>query len=585
MKIKSIISFWLICILMGIFLILKILILVGLLGATLLTHWIEFICLGLFIPIFWVMIRDYMSKAKDIRESNDYREKLSKVLIDQSHNKIFYEGNIGLIAKELTKNVSEAVNADRCSIWLYNEDRSSIICEQLYLLETDSWETDSEVFRADYPTYFELFERDRIIIANDATTHPATACFKDNYLTPLGVRSLLEVPIIYRGEMIGIIAIDTCHPREWSVIEIEFAQLLSSLYSFAYSIKENVLQQNRVVEIEKFIDRAALVSRTDAKGLITYVNKRFEEVSGYKSKELVGKKHTVLSSGQHGKDFWSDMCKKTMKERKVWNSIIINKTKKNQLFYTDTYIKAEYDEDDALVGFMSIRYDVTDVIRSAQEISKKNTYLEYAAKMIRHDMHSGINTYIPRGVSSLRRRLDDETIQKFKLESPLRMIEEGLSHTQKVYKGVYDFTNLVKKDVVLNKEVCDLKVILLGFLGNTSYRDQVVIEDLVTTTVNESLFCTAIDNLIRNGLKYNDSDTKIVRVYMENKNTLVIQDNGRGLTQDEFNLLSKPYTRKANQKETGSGLGLNICVAILTEHGFTLTCEKNNIGTKMKIKL
>jgi signal transduction histidine kinase len=102
--------------------------------------------------------------------------------------------------------------------------------------------------------------------------------------------------------------------------------------------------------------------------------------------------------------------------------------------------------------------------------------------------------------------------------------------------------------------------------------------------VNESLFCTAIDNLIRNGLKYNDSDTKFVKIYYED-GLITIQDNGRGMTQEDFNHLSKPYTRKEGQKESGTGLGLNICVAILKEHGFRIDCDKNNIGTKITIKI
>jgi signal transduction histidine kinase len=57
------------------------------------------------------------------------------------------------------------------------------------------------------------------------------------------------------------------------------------------------------------------------------------------------------------------------------------------------------------------------------------------------------------------------------------------------------------------------------------------------------------------------------------------------MTQQEFEHLSQPYTRKEGQKEQGSGLGLNICVAILKEHGFTVSCEKNEIGTKIKIKI
>jgi RimK family alpha-L-glutamate ligase len=173
---------------------------------------------------------------------------------------------------------------------------------------------------------------------------------------------------------------------------------------------------------------------------------------------------------------------------------------------------------------------------------------------------------MPRGLSSLERRLSSEDITSLKIEAPIKMIKEGLKHSQKVYKGVYEFTNLVKKDVVLNKSECNLKSILDDYLSSTAYSSQVIIEELPTIEVNEPLFCTAVDNLIRNGLKYNDSDTKFVKITSDEK-YVYIQDNGRGITQEDFDHLSKPYTRKEGQKESGTGLGLNICVAILEEHG------------------
>ena len=70
-----------------------------------------------------------------------------------------------------------------------------------------------------------------------------------------------------------------------------------------------------------------------------------------------------------------------------------------------------------------------------------------------------------------------------------------------------------------------------------------------------------------------------------NDSTLVVQDNGRGISQAEFIELSKPYTRKKDQEESGSGLGLNICIAILKEHNFSITAEKTNPGTKLIIKM
>jgi signal transduction histidine kinase len=269
----------------------------------------------------------------------------------------------------------------------------------------------------------------------------------------------------------------------------------------------------------------------------------------------------------------------------VWNDVVTNKTKDGDLYYVDTYIRARFDANGKLEGFSSIRQDVTEIIKKSNELERKNTYLEHAAKILRHDMHSGINTYMPRGLSSLERRITHEDIVNLKIEAPLKMIKEGLKHSQKVYKGVYEFTNLVKKDVVLNKEECNIKDILKDYLSSTAYISQVVLDDnLPTIELNEPLFCTAVDNLIRNGLKYNDSDSKFVKIYSEG-DSIYIQDNGRGITQEDFNYLSKPYTRKEGQKESGTGLGLNICVAILQEHGFEITCEKNEIGTKMRIKI
>ena len=232
------------------------------------------------------------------------------------------------------------------------------------------------------------------------------------------------------------------------------------------------------------------------------------------------------------------------------------------------------------------------------ELSKKNIYLEHAAKIIRHDMHSGINTYIPRGLNSLQRRLDDE--QKKKLRAPLQLLGDGVKHAQKVYSGVYEFTNLVKENAQMSKTPNNIKQILDEYLSLTAYKNQVLLDDNLPASleVNEPLFCTAIDNLIRNGLKYNDSPTKWVKIYFEgnyNKGSfIIIEDNGRGMTQSEFDELSKPYVRKEGQKEKGTGLGLNICKAILKEHGFELSIEEIEddpdtveieSGTKMRIKI
>ena len=200
-------------------------------------------------------------------------------------------------------------------------------------------------------------------------------------------------------------------------------------------------------------------------------------------------------------------------------------------------------------------------------------------------MHSGINTYMPRGIKSLERRLPKSAVKEYKLEAPLRLLKDGLRHTQRVYEGVKAFTNIVKEDSVLEIENHSLEEILRDYFSDTAYSDQIAIGKLPNISVNKPLFCTAIDNLVRNGLKYNDSDFKMVAITMIDENNIGVIDNGRGMSSEDFKKLSRPYYRKENQVESGSGLGLNITVAILNEHGFGISVEKQESGTLIKIRV
>lgn len=640
--------------------------------------------------------------------SQSYSEILMNVLVHQSSNELFYTGNIDAGAKSVTKEVVDTIDADRASIWLFNGSRDSIILQQLYIKSDSTHYQDIVLHKSDFEQYFLSLEDDPIIIANDAETHKATSCFLESYLKPLGVKSMLDVPVWYKGSLIGVICIESLTSRNWKNEEIQFAQILSSLYSFAYSVKESTKLSNDMIEMEKFLDSSSIISKADNKGKITYVNKKFEEISQYTLEEVLGQDHNIVNSGIHPKEFWADMYKTVITDKSIWNAICTNRAKDGSIYHVDTYIKGEFDSKGQFIGFMSIRQDVTELKRKEIEISnrmnainrsnaviefdlqgnikfandlflntmgystheelvgkhhsifieddlknsqeytdfweslrqgnfysgeiarkkkdgtiiylqatynpimgidgniysvlkiatditesfnqqkeieKKNTYLEHAAKILRHDMHSGINTYMPRGLSSLDRRLTEEQAKELKIDAPLRMIREGLRHTQKVYKGVYEFTNLVKKDVILDRSDCNLRDILVDYLSSTAYRPQVIIEDLGDFSVNEALFCTALDNLIRNGLKYNDSNTKFVKIYRID-GVIYLEDNGRGLSSEDFKHLSQPYVRKEGQQESGSGLGLNICIAILEEHGFSVDCSKlETVGTQIKIKL
>ena len=75
----------------------------------------------------------------------------------------------------------------------------------------------------------------------------------ETYLKPLGIKSMLDVPIMHKNKMIGVICIESLTTREWNGIEVNFAELLSSIYSFSYSIKETNDLNKKIVEIIWFL--------------------------------------------------------------------------------------------------------------------------------------------------------------------------------------------------------------------------------------------------------------------------------------------------------------------------------------------
>jgi hypothetical protein len=148
---------------------------------------------------------------------------------------------------------------------------------------------------------------------------------------------------------------------------------------------------------------------------------------------------------------------------------------------------------------------------------------------------------------------------------------------------IIDFENDGVLDTIVNIGLVNIKDILIKYLENTSYAAQVQISDLMELEVNETLFCNAIDNLIRNGLKYNNSNEKLVKIYAEG-NYIIVEDNGIGMSNKQFEKAIKAENKENSNGEIGLGLGISN--AILKEHGFSFICEKSEgQGSSIKINI
>ncbi|GEM_PF-409427 len=118
------------------------------------------------------------------------------------------------------------------------------------------------------------------------------------------------------------------------------------------------------------IDESSIVSKTNKKGIITYVNKKFCELSGYTEKELLGKPHNIVRHPDTPKEVFQEMWA-TIKQKKIWKGIVKNRTKDGEDYIVDATILPLLNEEQEIIGYVGVRHDITELERSREEIQKQ----------------------------------------------------------------------------------------------------------------------------------------------------------------------------------------------------------------------
>ena len=150
------------------------------------------------------------------------------------HSQVLGQGDVSRAFKQITETAADVLDVERASIWRLVDGGAAIECVDLYERSQERHSAGVRLRAAEVPRYFEALLRERTIRAHNARTDKRTSEFRDGYLDPLGITSMLDAPVFLRGKMVGVVCHEhTGRPRRWQVHEELLAGSLADFVAVA----------------------------------------------------------------------------------------------------------------------------------------------------------------------------------------------------------------------------------------------------------------------------------------------------------------------------------------------------------------
>ncbi len=184
-------------------------------------------------------IQERLAAEAALRDNEARLRRQQAGLLELAKSPSIYSGHLSDALQAITQLASQTLAVERASVWFYNRDRSGIYCADLYQLTPNQHSNGTEIFATDFPAYFQALETNRVIAADDAHLDSRTQEFGESYLPALGITSMLDAPVHFQGEIVGVICLEHVgEPKHWGVEEQNFASYLAYMTALAMESRD-----------------------------------------------------------------------------------------------------------------------------------------------------------------------------------------------------------------------------------------------------------------------------------------------------------------------------------------------------------
>ncbi|MEI6065534.1 MAG: PAS domain-containing protein, partial [Pseudanabaena sp. ELA748] len=238
----------------------------------------------------------------DVTDRRKYEDELQKRAETLSlHNQVLAKlagdrrlrlGDLRSNSKLLIEAIAKTINVERVSLWMVKPNDIYWECLTQYTLSSDTHFALPDLDIGNYPQYLKALQTELVMPVTDSLSDPRTCELAADYLIPLGIASMLEIPIRREEMTIGVLCAEHLgNLREWNLEEQSFARSIGDLVILAIESSNRNLAEQQLKESEK---RWQLVLEGNNDGIwdwncktnAVFFSTRYKTMLGYGENEL-----------------------------------------------------------------------------------------------------------------------------------------------------------------------------------------------------------------------------------------------------------------------------------------------------------